>query len=111
MMASGDAKRIASGSLSSVDTVSLQAILAQAESLQQGIQKLLEGRDKPTSENKANTAFKAAEKESLSSDNPKCHDSTISKDDKHCAAIKDIASNPDAEGKKHAKDESAMQID
>ncbi|KAI0902446.1 hypothetical protein F4806DRAFT_490919 [Annulohypoxylon nitens] len=110
MMASGDAKRIASGSLSSVDTVSLQTMLAQAESLQQGIRKLLEGRDKPTSENKANTASKAAEKESLSSDNPKCHDSTISKDGKHCA-IKDIASNPDAEGKKHAKDESAMQID
>ncbi|KAI0887218.1 uncharacterized protein GGS22DRAFT_106297 [Annulohypoxylon maeteangense] len=107
LMASGDAKRIASGSLTSVDTVSLQAMLAQAESLQQGIRQLLGSR------NITNDAtLKATKKEaSLSFNSPMSYDPIAYKDGKQRTVAKGVATNPDVEGNKLTKNESAMQID
>ncbi|KAI1457261.1 hypothetical protein F4805DRAFT_199831 [Annulohypoxylon moriforme] len=105
LMASGDAKRIASGSLSSVDTVSLQAMLAQTEALQQGIRQLLGSR------NKTGVESMAKKEASLSSDGPKNYDTATPKDGGQCTAAKDVANSPDATGRKPTKGETAMQID
>ena len=48
MMASGDAERIASGSLAGSDVAALNAVLAQVDSMKATITKLLASRMQPT---------------------------------------------------------------
>lgn len=50
MMAAGDSGRIGANALLSSDIVTLQTMLAQAESLKSNISKILESRGQPTSQ-------------------------------------------------------------
>ncbi|KAI2472067.1 hypothetical protein F4781DRAFT_48354 [Annulohypoxylon bovei var. microspora] len=113
LMASGDAQRIALGELSSADTTSLEAMLAQAESLSQGIRQLLVHRGKPTSETAADDTTPKATKQEVSrpSNSPKGHAITTPKDGKRCIATKDTTRDTDVEDRKPAIDGSSMQID
>ncbi|KAI1417632.1 hypothetical protein F5Y13DRAFT_60593 [Hypoxylon sp. FL1857] len=115
MMASGDAERIAAGSLASADTTSLEAMLAQLESLKSGIHQLLAIRSKPAPESAAVNAASAEAKEKASSvESQKDSKLAIISDGKQCTAGKDTTRTTRVsgiDGSKPTEDDSTMQID
>ncbi|OTA66460.1 hypothetical protein K449DRAFT_231357 [Hypoxylon sp. EC38] len=123
MMASGDAERIAAGRLATADTASLEAMLAQLESVKTNIHQLLVNRGKLVPGSIADTvAFTKAKEDVLPVDNQKHNKITIVKDGNQCTAGKytthrsfsvDPVSQDSGIGgsNKSAEDDSAMQID
>ncbi|KAI1393579.1 uncharacterized protein F4822DRAFT_17293 [Hypoxylon trugodes] len=97
MMASGSAQHIAKGNLASVDKVSLEAMLAQAEVLSKGIRDLLQNKSK---ENQEDTTSNVAVKETKRKSPVSANEKAIVKDGK----------DEDADTKP-VMDDSAMQID
>lgn len=115
LMASGDAQRIATGDISKADTTALKAMLAQAESIEEAIRKVLFDRNSRDPGNIVdNTSFADTEielaplpKEGLGGNATIFKDNKTStpvphKDDTHSSTIKDS---------KRPTNDSAMQID
>lgn len=101
MMANGDSQRIASGDLGSAETTSLQAMLAQAEALTQGIRQALAGRSSSSSQNMTDaTASHEVKQEPLPVNN--------AVDDKSIVMKDTVADSEVGDG---TTDDSAMQID
>ncbi|OTA99184.1 hypothetical protein M426DRAFT_91146 [Hypoxylon sp. CI-4A] len=90
MMASGDSERISTGNLNSVDTISLEAMLAQTESMQKSIRHILRNRTEP--------AAGVAKQGSLLSG-------------EQSSANEAATDTSTINGSKPAADDSAMQID
>ncbi|KAL7626833.1 hypothetical protein AAE478_003607 [Parahypoxylon ruwenzoriense] len=113
MMAGADSQRLATGGLSSVDTSSLEAVLAHAESLTMGIRKILESRrGQPTPESTADNAApeEAKRKASPSDDSPEDDNATMVEDDKSTGVGQDSARGSEVGNDKPCAD-SAMEID
>ncbi|KAK6950290.1 hypothetical protein Daesc_008616 [Daldinia eschscholtzii] len=112
LMAAGDATRIAAGGLSSVDTVSLEAMLLQANSVREAIRQALQGRNDHDSGSIADEASREDTKPEvhLSNESPE-DDKTVVADDKNYTPSKDVARDSDANDGKSTTDDSTMQID
>ncbi|KAI8959154.1 hypothetical protein F5Y11DRAFT_15769 [Daldinia sp. FL1419] len=112
LMAAGDATRIATGDLSSVDTISLEAMLRQADSMREAIRQALQGRNTHGSGSVADDASHEDTKAEIhiSNESPE-DDKTVVADDKNCTPGKEAARDPDANDRKSITDDSTMQID
>ncbi|KAI1143894.1 hypothetical protein F5Y05DRAFT_10204 [Hypoxylon sp. FL0543] len=112
MMASGDAVRIASGELASADVTSLEAMLAQLESVKSGIHQILVDRSKRVSENVANPTAPAATRKKVSPPaDGQDDDIAIVRDGKRCTAGKGTTRVSGVNQTSSTEEDSAMQID
>ncbi|KAI1467011.1 uncharacterized protein F4812DRAFT_45615 [Daldinia caldariorum] len=112
LMAAGDAARIAAGDLSSVDTVSLEAMLLQADSMKEAIRQALQSRNYHDPGNiAAETVLEGTTPEAhLSNESPE-DDKTVVADDKNYAPSKDATEDSNADDRKSTTDDYTMQID
>lgn len=112
MMAMGDAERIASGKLATVDVASLRAMLTQVECLTQGIREVLQSKTAHTPETVAGSETPKATRFDARLPNviPEDDNMTIVEDDKS-STVGNSASHDSEAGSGKPDDSSAMEVD